>query len=82
MQGVTRKLTNPQAGDELQDLRRPLYRRSQRVVHAQGWENDDLTGGARYEETGFCTLGETEHVESAHEGRLDRLDGVVLIMWR
>jgi hypothetical protein len=38
------------------------------------------TRGRRNEEAGLDTLGEAEHVERALERRLDRLDGVVLVV--
>lgn len=40
------------------------------------------TRGGGDEETGFCALSETEHVKGAHEGGLDGLDRVELVMGR
>jgi hypothetical protein len=43
---------------------------------------ENLTRCAGDEEPSFGTLGEAQHVECAHEGSLEGLDGVELIVWR
>jgi hypothetical protein len=63
--------------------------KSQRPMHVsdkthliQEQKSKGRTGRGGDEEPGLDSLGETEHVQRAHEGRLDRLDGIVLVVRR
>ena len=72
-------LTSPRAGGALRGHRRPLHKGSDgnrsrtRARH---------TGSTGDEEARLCALSKTKHIERALEGRLERLDGVDLVVRR
>lgn len=77
-------LTSLRVGGGLLGRRIPL--KTNAAVLGGGWIQHSgcgRTGSTGDQETGLCSLRQPKHVERAHEGSLDGMDGIELIMrWR